>query len=416
MGSYRQRHIETRLLRLTVDHSVVLLSGARRTGKTTLLRQLFRPRGWDFIDLDDPSRYEEAVLDPDGLLAGRRRIVVDEAQRVPSLLRAVQRLVDGSRGRVRVVLAGSADLQRMRAVPEPLTRAAASLVLRPMTASEVTGLGAPGLLRAVLAGRADAVVRDETRPSVAMADVEEYGWRGGLLPLAHIRPGAVTRWWNGYVRDYVERDVLTQSPIQGLAEFRRTWKECARQAGQVLVMAELARRVGVSGSTIRRYLDILETTHQVLRLPAFSEPGTKKVIKSPKVYLGDAGLASFLAGFRDRRAVWRSDWAEVLLKQVVLQHLLVEASSMDPTPELFHWRTTDGRELDFVVSWRGKLAAVRVKHAATALPPDGAALKLFAEEHKGRTRGGVLLYGGKEPLRMGHGLWALPLRALLPKE
>ena len=126
-------------------------------------------------------------------------------------------------------------------------------------------------------------------------------------------------------------------------------------------------------------------------------------------------LAACLAGFRDRQDVWRSDYAPALLRQVVLQHLLVEASSMQPAPDLYHWRTTDGREVDFVVSRGSRLAAVQVKLGVTALPPDGAALRLFAEEYAGRMESGVLLYGGKEARRMGERIWALPLRALLPK-
>ena len=415
MGSYRQRHVESRLLGLAARHPVVLLSGARRTGKTTLVRHLFGPLGWHFVDLDDPAQYDVAVLDPDHMLEGKNKVVIDEAQRAPRVLRAVQRMVDSRQGRARVVLVSSADIRKMRIVPEPLTRRAVSLVVHPLTASEVTRMGSPGLLRTVLTGKLDAVLDAGLQPSVAMADVEEYGWRGGLVPLPTFRKGAVKRWWNSHMRGYVERDVLLQSPIQGQAEFRRTWKKCASRVGGFLNMAELAREVGVSGSTIRRYLDILDVTHQLHRLPALVEGMPRRLVKTPRLYLGDAGLATFLAGYKDRREVWRSDYAPSLLRQIVFQHLLVEASQMDPPPVLHHWGTTDGQELDFVAVWRTRVAGIKVKYGRSALPPDGAALRRFVGDLGKRVSACVLLYGGRQPLRMGERVYALPLRALLPK-
>lgn len=415
MGNYRPRHVETRLLGLVARYPVVLLSGARRTGKSTLVRHLFAPLGWHFVDLDDPAQYEMAVLDPDHMLEGKNKVVIDEAQRSPSVLRAVQRMIDARRGRSRVVLVSSADLRRMKIVPEPLTRQATSMVLNPLAASEVTRMGSPGLLRALLTGKIDAALEGSLQPGVAMADVEEYGWRGGLVPLSELRTGAVRRWWDAYIRRYVERDVLLQSPIQGQAEFRRTWQACAARVGEPLNMAELAREVGVSGSTVRRYLDLLDITHQLHRLPALVEGTTRRLVKGPRVYLGDAGLTAFLAGFSDRREVWRSPFAARLLRQVVLQHLLVEASTMDPAPVLHHWHTTDDQAVDFVAVWRSRVAGIKVKLGPSALPPDGASLSRFAADLGRRVSACVLLYGGSRPLRMGDRVHALPLRALLSK-
>jgi hypothetical protein len=410
---YHPRHIEPRLLELCEDHPVVVLTGARQTGKSTLLRHLFAPRGFEFVDLDDFDQLDLAQRDPEELLAGRRRVVIDEAQRAPGILLAVKRLVDQRRDETRVVVSGSANLLLLRSVAETLAGRAVPLTLQPMSLAEGLGHGPPRLLRTFLADDPPAVA-PAAPAATAAVDLHAYGWRGGMPPLLGLRDAAVTAWWEGYVATYLERDVLAQAPLHGLMDFRRTCQAAALRLGQAVNMADLARDVGVSATTVRRYLDLLEATHQIDRLPAFAVNRTKRLLKSPKLYAGDSGLACFLAGHHDQRAAWGTSGGFVgaLLEQVVVQQLRVEAALMQPVPRLHHWRTSDQKEVDFVVEWGRRLLAIEVKRATTARYGDADGLRLFLHEYADFDARGVLLYGGAEPQRLGERIWAVPLRAL----
>ncbi len=379
-ASYRPRHLGPKLLERCEDHPVVVLTGARQTGKTTLLRHLLGPLGWDFVDLDDYDQLDLALREPGELLAGRERVVIDEAQRAPDILLEVKRLVDRGREQVRVVVSGSANLLLMRSVSETLAGRAVPLVLRPFSVSEAAGREAPALLPQLFGGDLDEVLEAAAvaPPSPLPDELAETIWRGGMPPVLSLPRRAVVPWWEGYVATYLERDVLSQSPVQGLTDFRRLCQACALRTGQVLNMADLARDVGVSATTVRRHLDLLEVTHQLARLPAFAVNRTKRIIKSPKPYLGDSGLAAYLSGLHRPDALGPAHGA--LLEQLVLSHLLVEASLLDPAPRLHHWRTTDRWEVDFVCEWGTRLVAFEVKGRAPAPHPDAAGQRRVLRE------------------------------------
>jgi predicted AAA+ superfamily ATPase len=211
------------------------------------------------------------------------------------------------------------------------------------------------------------------------------------------------------VATYLERDVIQQSPLASLTDYRRTLRAATLTMGQLVNVASMARDVSVTASTVRRYLELMEATHMLGRLPAYAINRTKRLIKSPKIYLGDGGLAAFLAGDHDADTAWRSPLAGAYLEQAVLQELLVEASLMTPSAAVYYWRTSDNYEVDFVVEWGRKLIGIEVKRTSRPLHADARGLRVFIEEYRDRATCGVLLHTGEEVRALGERIVALPL-------
>lgn len=413
MAEYYPRHLESELLDTSRDHPVVVLTGARQTGKTTLLRRLFPAPAWRFLDLDDLDQRDVAARRPEELLAGSTRIVIDEAQREPGILTAVKRLVDRDRTRVKVIVSGSANLLLMKRVSETLAGRAVHLILRPMTVGERLRIRRARFLPAILSfqnGQGPGAPPAWT--PLAPQRLGGMLWRGGLPPLLHLRAKAVPRWWEGYVATYLERDVMLHSPLASIPDFRRVMKAVALRAGQLLNYASLARDVSVSAPTVRRYLDLLEATHMFIRLPAYAHNRTKRLIKSPKVYLADSGLAAFLAGDLKPESVPVSPLAGTHLEHAVLQELLAEAELMTPSAAVHYWRTSDNYEVDFVVEWGRQLVGVEVKRTGTPRYADASGLRVFLDENRDRAVCGVLLHLGRDIRVLGEKILALPVDAL----
>ena len=413
MAEYHHRYLESALIEASRDHPVVVLTGARQTGKTTLLRHLFPTPAWRFVDLDDLDQRDLAASRPSDLLAGGHRFIIDETQREPGILTAVKKLVDRDRSRTKVIVSGSANLLLMRRVSETLAGRAVHLVLRSMTMGERLRTPRARLLPALFA--LEGLRRPgspRTWAPMAPRRLEGMMWRGGLPPLLGLRTEAVPRWWEGYVATYLERDVMLQSPLASLPDFRRVMKAAALRSGQLLNYASLARDVGVSAPSVRRYLDLMETTHMFIRLQAYTRNRTKRLIKSPKIYLADSGLAAFLAGDLDQESAWTSTSAGAYLEHLVLQELLTEASLLTPSAAVCYWRTSDNYEVDFVVEWGRKLIGIEVKRTQAPRHADALGLRIFLDENRDRAVCGVLLHTGREMQVLGEKIIALPIDAL----
>ena len=219
--------------------------------------------------------------------------------------------------------------------------------------------------------------------------------------------GSVLRWWEGYVTTYLERDLRQLSRIDSLPDFRRLMAALALRCGQVLNQTEVARDTGISQPTIHRYVNLLETSCLLERLPAFTVNRTRRLIKSPKVIWNDPGLASFLAGHYDSESLKSSREAGGIFEAMVYLHLNSLAQLLTPRPRIFYWRTTTGKEVDFVLEWGRKLLAVEVKLSNKPRFSDIATLRLFMEEYP-ETSAGILVYAGNEVRIMHEKIAAVP--------
>ncbi len=371
--------------RLSVMPAVVV-TGARQTGKSTLAERLVQGER-HYRSLDDFDVLDAARRDPEALLGGTEPVTLDEVQREPGLFPAVKRAIDRNRKPGRFLLTGSANLLLMRQVSESLAGRASYLTLWPMTRREQRGLGRAGRWEELLA-TPDAGWRD----LLAAGDDSAEDWRAlarrGGFPTPAIELATPTEraiWFDGYVRTYLERDLQDLATISALPDFRRLMRAASLRLGQLVNQTELGRDVALPQPTVHRWLNLLETSYLLVRLPAYAVNRTKRLLKAPKIYWGDTGVALHLAAAEP-------DGAH--LENVVLHDLLAWRDARLERAELGYWRTTIGEEVDFVIEAQGKLLPIEVKATARPRLTDCAHLRTFRSEYGKQARAGLMLHTG----------------------
>jgi hypothetical protein len=381
--------------------------GARQTGKSTLVQsEPFLAEQDDrlYLTLDDLGARERAAASPDDFVRSAPRLTIDEVQREPELILALKRAVDADRPRRpgRFVLTGSANLLLMQRISETLAGRATYVTLWPLTRREKLGRGSAGrwgdLVTAPIEEWYDLVRSDEA-PS---ADWRAEARRGGYpIPAVELDSDqARALWFDGYVRTYLERDLQDLASIDNLVDFRRLMRAACLRLGNLVNQADLGRDIRIPRPTVHRYLNLLETSYQLVRLEPYSVNRTKRLIKTPKLYWSDPGLALHLAG--------EDEPTGHHLEDLVLMDLLAWRDAQIPRPEILFWRTTSDLEVDLVIEHRGGLLPIEVKTTARPGPRDVRALEAFRDEYPDLFAGGLLLHDGQDVQWLSRGILAAP--------
>lgn len=364
----------------------VVVTGARQTGKSTLVEHLVAGKR-TYRSLDDFEVRDAARSDPQTLLTSRTPLTLDEVQREPGLLLALKQAIDRDRTPGRFLLTGSANLLLMHKVSESLAGRASYLTLWPMSRREQDGQGRCGVWDELIAARdADWLDLLTEQPDTA-ADWRAFARRGGYpVPATAMRTAEQRAiWFDGYVRTYLERDLQDLASIAALPDFRRLMRAICLRLGQLLNQTELGRDAAVPQATVHRWLNLLEASYQLVRLPAYAVNKTKRLIKSPKAYWADTGLALHIA---------EAEPSGAHLENLVLCDLLAWRDTRIPRAELGYWRTASGEEVDFVVETGGRLLPIEVKASARPRLADTVHLRSFRREYGERARCGLLLHTG----------------------
>ena len=372
--------------RLAVMPAVVV-TGARQTGKSTLAQE-FAPGNRRFYTLDDLDVRDTARRDPEALVGGSQPVTLDEIQREPNLLHAVKRAIDKQRRPGQFLLTGSANLLLMGKVSESLAGRASYLTLWPMTRREQQGLGRGGLWEELVNSRdmqwRDLLATQPNRPD----DWRNAALRGGFptpsIELRDERERAI--WFDGYVRTYLERDLQDISAIEALPDFRRLMRAACHRLGGLVNQTELGRDVAMPQPTVHRYLNLLETSYLMIRLPAYSANHTKRLVKSPKLYWGDTGVALHLAE--------KHEPGGEHLENLIFCDLLAWRDARLERAEIFYWRTQIGEEVDFVIETDGQLIPIEVKSTDRPRLGDIKHIRTFQAEYGGKARAGLLIHTG----------------------
>jgi len=379
----------------------VVVTGARQTGKSTLVAALI-PGKRRYLSLDDLDVVDLARRDPEALVGGPMPVTLDEVQREPDLLLAVKRAIDRRRRAGQFLLTGSANLLLMRRVAESLAGRASHLTLWPMTRREQIGLGRCGLWEELVAADdaawPDVLGADRT----GSEDWRELARRGGYpTPAVHMRRAADRAvWFEGYVRTYLERDLQALSSIAALPDFRRLMRAACLRLGQLVNQTELGRDVALPQPTVHRYLNLLEISYLLVRLPAYAVSRTRRLMKSPRLYGGDVGLALHLAGLPEPTGAH--------LENLVLQDLLAWRDARAERAELLYWRTTTGEEVDLVIETGGRVLPIEIKATNRPRIGDAAHLRVFRSEYGRAARAGLLLHTGTTLEWLAPGVLAAP--------
>lgn len=407
MTAYRPRELTVLVREALRSLPVVVVTGLRQAGKTTFLQQDPVFAGRRYLSLDDFATLEAARREPEALLEGEEPITIDEVQRSPDLLLAVKRAVDRKRIPGRFVLSGSANLALLEGISESLAGRALYLTLHPFTRREQSGdLSEPPFLVRFLED-AGKLPRTSSAASIEEQEILD----GGLPPVAL---GEANRelWFLGYEQTYLERDVRDLSQVADLVAFRNVLRLAALRTGQVLNQSELGRDAKLPASTVSRYLGILETSFVLGRLSPFLRNRTTRLIKSPKIYLSDSGLACHLATVSDLSPTADEPLRGAMLETYVWQNLTGILGAHLPRARVDFWSVQGRHEVDFIVTSGKSCIAVEVKAASRFSDRDLAGLRAFAASTSG-LHAGVLAYNGTEAVSLGEKLYAVPLGMLL---
>lgn len=347
---YVRRELTPVLRRAARAFGAILVTGPRRSGKTTLLRHVF-PRA-TYVLLEDPDVLARVRADPRAFLDDLPLpVILDEIQAVPELLRYVRARIDAHpRRHGEWLLTGSQEATLMQGVTESMAGRVAVLDLWPLSVAE--------------------------SPAVTP-------WRGGF-PEVVARPRDADLWFASYLRTYLERDVRAVTNVRDLAVFRRFLALVAARTGQMLHRTELAGPLGVSVPTVGQWLSILEITSQVLLVPPFHENFGKRLVKSPRLYVADAGLACHLLGIASSEELERSPFLGPVYEGFVAAEIAKRQAATGRRRELYHFRDPQGLEVDLVVpTGPRRLALIEVKAARTVVPQDAGPVTRLAAAVKG---------------------------------
>ena len=381
------REVEARLRRSAKTRPVVVLTGARQTGKTSTLRRMFPNHR--LVSLDLPTEAERAEKEPNGFLCRHPPpVIVDEAHYAPGLFRYLKSAVDANRtSHGQFLLTSSQKFTLVKSVSKSLAGRADMVELETLSLSEI-------------------------RAALPHTMLESTVVRGGF-PELHANPDIdIVAFYNSYLATYLERDVRSLANVASLRDFERFLRSCALRSANLLNKADLARDVGIAPSTAHHWLSALEASGQIALLEPWFSSRTKSVVKGPKLYLADAGLLCALLNIRTEEALRQSASARAIWETFVFAQLRARERVAGRVGSLFYWRDRT-REVDFVVDVGGRLELFEASWAQ--VPAAGDAVNLeFARKVVGKSRiaGGAIICLTPNSFPLGNGFRALPVTEL----
>lgn len=394
------------------DSPVVIVTGARQAGKSTLVRNLAdSEQARRYVTLDDTTILAAAQDDATGFLAGLEKpVTLDEVQRAPNLFLPLKAEVDRNRTPGRFLLTGSANVLLLPQLSESLAGRMEILTLRTLSQGEIEGARERFV---------DAMFDDASLPRLSGAAEDRSALFARMLRGGY--PEAVARltearrraWFASYVTTILQRDVRDLANIEGLTALPRLLSLIAARASGLLNFAEVSRSSTIPQSTLKRYMALLEMTFLVEPLPAWAGSLSRRLVKAPKLFLCDTGLLSHLQGLTEERLAADMNLAGALAENFVVSELRKQVAWSDTQPELFHFRAQTGQEVDVVMEDRaGRIVGIEVKASASVGANDFKGLRDLAATVAGKFRRGVVLYTGSESVPFGENFHALPISAL----
>lgn len=376
------RQASAQLLGLAHQFKAVAVVGPRQSGKTTLVREVFASK--PYATLESPDTRSFAVNDPRGFLSQfPHGAVLDEAQRAPELFSYLQEVLDASDTRGRFILTGSNHFLLQENIGQSLAGRIAYLNLLPFTLNEL--------------------------PTGTLSDPDQWILQGGYPPLFDGRTERDT-WFANYIRTYVERDVRLIRNITDLHAFERFLRLCAGRAGQLLNMSNLAIEAGVDGKTIAGWLGVLESSFIIHLLRPHHINFNKRVVKMPKLYFMDTGLACALLGIRDVQTLAVHPFRGALFENAVISELHKLAGHQGRLTTFHFWRDSKGSEIDLLLEDGGRLTPLEIKSGRTVHAELFSGLASWSK--LSAAPGGILIHAGEQRQLRSNGFQVLPWHAV----
>lgn len=368
------RDIQIELARCQREYPVLCITGPRQSGKTTLARSFFSELS--YVSFEEPLTRDVFLEDPKGFLHRYREgAIFDEAQHVPDLFSYLQVMVDENPEAGRFVITGSQHFGLTQRISQSLAGRTAILELLPFSAKELT------------------------RGGWMSGDLDVVMWAGAYPPV-HDRGLRPDRWYANYLATYIQRDVRQISQIHNLDIFTRFMRLCAGNSGQLLNMGRIGAECGVDSKTIGRWVTIVQASYIVKLVPPYYRNFRKRVVKTPKLFFYDTGLACYLLGIRTHEQLSVHPLRGALIETWAFSELNKEMLNQGEQPDIYFWRTHGGREVDFVFESGGQVQAVEVKAGMSVPLKAVRCLEKAISEWEGLDVTPWIVYGGEENMKV----------------
>ncbi len=383
---------------------VVLLTGARQVGKSTLAQQIID----NYITLDDLNIYSSLTADPQSFIASvKKPVVIDEIQKVPGILNSIKLAVDKNRVNGSFLLTGSANIMAYKNITDTLAGRIALMELLPLSRQEIAGH--KGNLLDLLF---DGDVTGFNAVTVDNGQVIGQVIAGGFPETQRIDTAkGRQQWFSSYIQTYIERDVRDIGELRNIDKFLRMYRMLASRSGNLLNKADIARDVGINFKTLDNYLQLLRLVYQVEMLQPYSVNLDKRLAKTEKLYFTDSGILAYLLNITSEENFAVSPYRGSLFETHVFSELLKTVSYSEERAGLYYFRTSDGQEVDFVIERGEKIIALEIKLAETVRREDFKHIAYLQSRVK-NLQAGYVLYMGERVLPFGERFYAIPVGCL----
>lgn len=407
MTDYFNRDLSSPVLEALGEMPVVVITGLRQTGKTTFLQ---RQPGFGqrrYVTFDDFAQLEAAKSDPDGFVSDEEPLTIDEAHKCPEIFTAIKKSVDKKREPGKFLLSGSANLGLLKGISESLAGRSIYFVMHPFNRREMTRKIAKQSFLENFFETQEIIKTKDLRP-IQAEDILNGGMP--IICLGEVKNRFL--WFKGYEQTYLERDVRELSRIDNIISFRNLLHLTALRTGKLLSPSELARDAKLPVATVSRYLSLFETSFIITKLNPYLKNRASRLIKSPKLYLSDSGLACYLTGLNRIEYTSSQPLTGSMFETYIALNLLSLIQGRWPSACLYFWSVQGRNEVDFIIEVNNHCIALEIKSGTRWQERDLSGLKAFltATPH---CKAAILGYNGTEIVKLGEKIWALPLSLIL---
>ncbi len=400
-----------RAIREDIDHylqyfPVLLISGARQVGKSTLALHLGIKT---YITLDDINMYQMAKNDPKGFIEHLEKpVIIDEVQRLPQLMITIKEYVDKERKNGEFILTGSASLSGFKDISDSLAGRIGIVELYPLNLKEK--YEKEGNIVDIFSQDLDAfVLKKYSNSSIAQNIID-----GGYPEILKIdNPKAKYLWFSSYIRTYIESDVKELANIRNMDKFINMYRLCMLRSGNIFNQHELQKECGLDNKTFSSYFSVMEHTYQVQKLQPFFKNELKRLVKSPKIYAVDTGVLCHLLRIEELESYHSSPYKGDILETFVYAELLKAMTYADRRAALSYYRTSDKKEIDFILEFSNMVIAIEVKSSKSVSRSDFKHIYHLAKEIPNSFGKGIVLYNGEDFLKLDENMYAIPFGFLI---
>ena len=398
------RILKSQVEEALTNFPVVLLTGARQVGKSTLAREMID----NYITLDDINVYSSLQADPQSFIASLQKpVAIDEVQKAPDMLSSIKLAVDNERINGNFLLTGSANIMGYKNITDTLAGRIALLELMPLSLREIAG-STDSLLDMMFSGE----ITKKKGPLITKQEIIRKVIRGGYPEIQKIDSSSGHyQWFSSYIKTYIERDVRDIGELRNIDKFIKMYSLLASRSGNLLNKTDIARDAGINFKTFDNYLELLKLVYQISLLKPYHANIDKRLIKTEKLFFMDSGILAFLLNITTESEFIASPYRGNLFETFVFAELLKDVKYSEKNTGLFYFRTSDYQEIDFIVERGSEIIAVEVKLSESIRKDDFRHISFLQSKIKNMVAGYVV-YLGNAVLPFGKDLYAIPVNLL----